>query len=351
MLESIAPHGSSVRAGHKQKPIVGSKWRRRWTLIAVGPTGSTAAPRLLHVQKEKDPLRLSTTKVHPLRFSKEGLLLPANFHSCGMLSRPCQLSRAASKGAGNHNQQAPFSEQYRAASKHVNDQDEEMSGGDNAAEEDGDSGVPVHSENPMPIPHKDSSTFLPDADVRLPTQLRIRFPGEFCNTGTYLSVSQSSDMLDSGEDLSGLRSYLKSTTFNSLPLQHVARLLLDSYFQAIHPIWPLVDEGFVRCQFNETWTSDQPPHPLWIAQLNLILALGCQAYEAKPGEEPPLSDIYHAGEDFYQRAQMFVAVKAFNFSSVGLVQALLLMHCISRASFERILVGLQLAMLPAWPGD
>ncbi|RDW62530.1 hypothetical protein BP5796_10832 [Coleophoma crateriformis] len=91
--------------------------------------------------------------------------------------------------------------------------------------------------------------------------------------------------------------------------------------------------GYIM-QGGATWTSDQPPHPLWIAQLNLILALGCQSYEAKPGEAPPLSDIYHAGEEFFQRAQMFVAVKAFSFSSVGLVQALLLMALYQQSVFR-----------------
>ncbi len=141
-------------------------------------------------------------------------------------------------------------------------------------------------------------------------------------------------MLEAGEDFGGLKSYLTSTTFNSLPVQNIARSLLESYFQAIHPIWPFVDEGFVRSQFDQTWSSGQPQHPLWIAQLNLILALGCQSFEAKPGEDPPLSNIYHAGEDFYQRAQMFISVRAFSFSSVGLLQALLLMGLYQQSVFR-----------------
>lgn len=141
-------------------------------------------------------------------------------------------------------------------------------------------------------------------------------------------------MLEGGEGSGGLKTYLNSTTFNSLPAQHIATSLLESYFQEIHPIWPIVDERFVRSQFQRTWTSRQPQHPLWIAQLNLMFALGCRAYEVKPGEAAPLSDIYHAGEEFYQRAQIYVAVRAFNFSSVGLLQALLLIAIYQQSTFR-----------------
>ncbi|KAL8702744.1 MAG: hypothetical protein Q9201_004083 [Fulgogasparrea decipioides] len=112
-----------------------------------------------------------------------------------------------------------------------------------------------------------------------------------------------------------------------LPYRHVAKALFEKYFETVHPIWPFLLENESRESFSNTWMSDEPPDPLWMVQLNLIMCLGCQQYESEPDgtHKLPGFDATSSGEDFYQRAQGYVYANAFTASNVRMLQALLLM--------------------------
>ena len=112
-----------------------------------------------------------------------------------------------------------------------------------------------------------------------------------------------------------------------LPHRHLAKLLFGKYFEAVHPIWPFLLEDESRELFDQMWTSDDPPNSLWMVQINLIMCLGCQHYEGKPAGSNDLSgfDAMTSGKDFYHRAQGYVYANAFTRSSIGMLQALLLM--------------------------
>ncbi|KAI4167379.1 MAG: hypothetical protein LQ343_007256 [Gyalolechia ehrenbergii] len=112
-----------------------------------------------------------------------------------------------------------------------------------------------------------------------------------------------------------------------LPHRHLAKTLLEKYFQSVHPIWPFLLEHESRVLFIHTWTSDEPPESLWMVQLNLIMCLGCQQYESEADGARKLfrNDATSSARDFYQRAQGYVYANAFTASSVGMLQALLLM--------------------------
>ena len=111
-----------------------------------------------------------------------------------------------------------------------------------------------------------------------------------------------------------------------LPYRHIAKILFDVYFEAIHPIWPVLLEDESRQLFSLTWTLDKPPNPLWIVQLNLIMCLGCQHYENETdGIGIRGFNATSSGKDFYDRAQGYVYANAFTRSSVGMLQALMLM--------------------------
>ncbi|KAL8735749.1 MAG: hypothetical protein Q9166_000612 [cf. Caloplaca sp. 2 TL-2023] len=112
-----------------------------------------------------------------------------------------------------------------------------------------------------------------------------------------------------------------------LPHRHVAKTLFEKYFEAVHPVWPFLLETENRELFDRTWTSDEPPEPLWMVQLNLIMCLGCQQCESEADSAHKLSgnDATNSGKDFYQRAQGYVYANAFTTSNVGMLQALLLM--------------------------
>ncbi|KAI4263182.1 MAG: hypothetical protein L6R42_001664 [Xanthoria sp. 1 TBL-2021] len=109
--------------------------------------------------------------------------------------------------------------------------------------------------------------------------------------------------------------------------RRLAKILFEKYFEAVHPIWPILLETESRERFNQTWISDEPPEPLWMVQLNLIMCLGCQQCESEAESAYKLSgnDATSDGKEFYQRAQGYVYANAFTTSSVAILQALLLM--------------------------
>jgi hypothetical protein len=119
-----------------------------------------------------------------------------------------------------------------------------------------------------------------------------------------------------------LKSYLDESSMEFLPQRHVATTLLQNYFTVIHPIWPFLIEADTRAQFDKTWTSDEVPSAVWIAQLNLIFALSCQLYESNDGG--PLTNLYDAGRQFYLRASGFVIANSHSLCSVPMLQTLLL---------------------------
>ncbi len=89
-----------------------------------------------------------------------------------------------------------------------------------------------------------------------------------------------------------------------LPHRHLAKTLFAKYFEAIHPIWPFLLEAEPRELFSHTWTSEEPPDPLWLVHLNLIMCLGCEHHEADGNDHPfQGSGATGSGKDFYQRAQ------------------------------------------------
>jgi hypothetical protein len=124
------------------------------------------------------------------------------------------------------------------------------------------------------------------------------------------------------DNLDALKSYLNQSSLQYLPQRSVANALLDRYFSAVHPVWPFLIEDATRRRFDVTWSSDETPSPVWMAQQNLIFALACQFYESEAGA--PLTDVYDAGMRFYQRGNGFVMAHAFNMCSIAMIQTLLL---------------------------
>ncbi|KAL8833378.1 MAG: hypothetical protein Q9176_008006 [Flavoplaca citrina] len=121
-----------------------------------------------------------------------------------------------------------------------------------------------------------------------------------------------------------------------LPHRRLAKILFEKYFEAIHPIWPILLESESRECFNQTWVLDEPPEPLWMVQLNLIMCLGCQQCESEVESAYKLSgnDATTDGRAFYQRAQGYVYASAFTTINVAMLQALLLMALYQQAAMR-----------------
>ncbi|KAI9736361.1 MAG: hypothetical protein M1834_001247 [Cirrosporium novae-zelandiae] len=177
----------------------------------------------------------------------------------------------------------------------------------------------------------DTSSFHFAMNIKASTKKEITSPGERQKEDKYDFHKESffclgeKGMLDEQESYSFIKSYILSSNFNSLPARHIATCLLDRYFSTCHPIWPFNLEDVTRKKFNQTWESNEKQSPLWIAQLNLIFALACQCYEDEPELESTITDAYQTGRQFYFRARNLIVATAFNYSSVQMVRALLLM--------------------------
>lgn len=154
-------------------------------------------------------------------------------------------------------------------------------------------------------------------------------PLRTCNTQARddsLPVDETDDLYgyeDEGPGL-GVRRYQAMSQL--LPQRQLAIYLFDRYFEAVHPIWPLLLEVQTKDLFARTWTSDEPIEPIWSVQLNLILALGCQYCTGADRDRlPPSFEPQTFGEDLYSRAHDYVLANAFAESNVEMLQALLLM--------------------------
>ena len=120
----------------------------------------------------------------------------------------------------------------------------------------------------------------------------------------------------------------------SLPQRNLGNTLLDRYFEACHPIWPLLLEQDTRARFNRTYTSQEPQTSVWLSQLNIIFALGCQFKDSVVLEQNNTrgeTDLYEAGKTFYRRACDYIHSIVFSSSCVDVVQTLLLMATYQRA--------------------
>src|SRR6201999_1802355 len=95
-----------------------------------------------------------------------------------------------------------------------------------------------------------------------------------------------------------------------VPQRMVGKALLDRYFSAVNTVWPFLIEDITRQQYDQICSSDVPPSPILMAQLNLVFAIACQFYETEAGA--PLPDVYAAGKDYYLRGHGFVIAHAFD---------------------------------------
>lgn len=127
------------------------------------------------------------------------------------------------------------------------------------------------------------------------------------------------------KDSNSERVSLSCSHFQYLPQRHIANSLFERYFTAVNPIWPFLLEEATRRRYEDTWSADRPALEIWSAQLNLIFALGFEFWDEDVTRRLPSRSAIDVGNEFYLRARNFVLGNAFNVTTIGMVQALLLM--------------------------
>ena len=150
-------------------------------------------------------------------------------------------------------------------------------------------------------------------------------PGPANETHNAISYTGEVEETDDEGDSEPVHNVGRTQMSQLLPYRQLAKRLFDRYFEVIHPIWPLLLENETRELFSRTWTSDDPPEPMWLVQLNLIMCLAC--FYCEPADKAHLPSGFDAkasGEEFFRRAQDYVYANAFTMIRIGMIQALLL---------------------------
>ena len=113
-------------------------------------------------------------------------------------------------------------------------------------------------------------------------------------------------------------------------------VLVDAYFNHVHPFIPMVDETRFRSHFQNNNRTDEP----WLALLNMVLAMGTIAAFTAEDNSHLL---------YYQRAKQCVDIDMLGNGQIETVQALGLMgglylHYISRPNMANAIMGAALRM-------
>lgn len=124
-----------------------------------------------------------------------------------------------------------------------------------------------------------------------------------------------------------------------LPPASVGHALIESYFQRIHVLMPMVDEQ----QFWHTWLYGERRDSPWLALLNMVFALGCLAGSTSDSDD-------HIA--YFQRARKHLDLETFGSGNLLVLQALGLLsgyylHWLNRPNEANCLMGATLRMATA----
>ena len=142
------------------------------------------------------------------------------------------------------------------------------------------------------------------------------------DSSSFSSAITRPDVSAQEDNLNALKTYFNQSYLQYVPQRMVAKAFLDRYFSAVNTIWPILIEDVTRQRLDQVYSSEEPPRPIWMAQVNLVFSLACQFYESEAGA--PLPDVYDAGKQCYLRGHGFVIAHAFDTSSITMLQNLLL---------------------------
>ncbi|KAF3074579.1 hypothetical protein CFAM422_003190 [Trichoderma lentiforme] len=114
-----------------------------------------------------------------------------------------------------------------------------------------------------------------------------------------------------------------------LPQRRVADSLVQTFFQLVHPLYPLLHQPTFMASYEQLWTSSYNPvdsaigsdiqDSIFHAMLNLVFAMGCPFSTAIPPQ-----DRSSRASKFFRRAQGALSFNVLEADSLPLVQFLLL---------------------------
>lgn len=112
----------------------------------------------------------------------------------------------------------------------------------------------------------------------------------------------------------------------AIPLQTFADNLLQTYWQRVHVIYPILHWPTFMIEYNKLWSLESVPagdcsfeEVVFHATLNMVLALGCQCSESMSSTQRQ-----YQSSEFYRRSQRLISIETLDTSSLPVVQVLLL---------------------------
>jgi len=113
-----------------------------------------------------------------------------------------------------------------------------------------------------------------------------------------------------------------------LPPHSFADDLLDWFWKFVHSLFPILHKPTFMSMYNQLWEPTLFPQYsgrrgfdelIFHANLNMVLALGCQR-----NESISISQREYQAEEFYKRSQRLISIETLDASSLAVVQLLLL---------------------------
>lgn len=140
----------------------------------------------------------------------------------------------------------------------------------------------------------------------------------------------------------------KNENLAVLPLRRSADDFLHCFWEFVHPLFPLLHKTTFTEQYEKLWLPDSPPmsneaEVLFMSNLNLIFALGCQFSNRVPPTEK-----VSAASEFYKKSRHVLLYDILGSTSMPVVQWLLLsgvyLQSTSRASHCWNSIGLAIRL-------
>lgn len=126
---------------------------------------------------------------------------------------------------------------------------------------------------------------------------------------------------------------------DALPSQAQGQELIESYFERVHPFFPMIEEHKFRSTYLYADREDSP----WLALLNMVFALGSLAASTADNE---------AHYVYFSRARKHLTLESFGSGNLEVLQALAIMsgyymHYLNRPNEAHSLMGGTLRMATA----
>lgn len=178
---------------------------------------------------------------------------------------------------------------------------------------------------------EDGFAFGPSSNIHFIQ--RVAEASDRSRAQTHIPTPCHNQPLHLGQEVTGFSSAEHTVTvcdWNAvqLPQRHVADRLIQGYWNTLHAVFPVLHQPSFTGAYNELWEPvlafsqsgrGQQDHMLFVATVNVVLALGCEF-----SDKSDIAQKKKQADKLYRQSQRLVSIETLDFSSLQVVQLLLL---------------------------